>query len=73
VKSFSLLVKPASADCNLRCAYCFYLDRQKLYPHTRTHRMSNDVLERMIASFMAISQPQYSFGWQGGEPVETEE
>ena len=24
----SLLIKPASAVCNLDCAYCFYLDRQ---------------------------------------------
>jgi uncharacterized protein len=23
----SLLIKPASAVCNLDCAYCFYLDR----------------------------------------------
>lgn len=69
MKPFSLLVKPASADCNLRCAYCFYLDRQELYPHTRKHRMSDEVLEKMIASYMATRQPQYSFGWQGGEPT----
>ena len=24
----SLLIKPASAVCNLDCAYCFYLDRE---------------------------------------------
>jgi len=69
VKPFSLLIKPTSADCNLRCAYCFYLDRQQLYPHTRTHRMSEQVLEAMIRSYMATPQPQYAFGWQGGEPT----
>lgn len=68
MKPFSLLVKPASADCNLRCRYCFYLDRAELYPETRMHRMSSAVLERMIASFFATSQPCYTFGWQGGEP-----
>lgn len=68
-RPFSLLVKPASADCNLRCAYCFYLDRSSLYPETGRRRMSDRVLERMIATYMAISQPQYSFGWQGGEPT----
>jgi sulfatase maturation enzyme AslB (radical SAM superfamily) len=26
MKPFSLLIKPASADCNLRCEYCFYID-----------------------------------------------
>lgn len=67
-KPFSLLIKPASADCNLRCEYCFYLDKQALYPDSPVHRMDEDVLEGMIASYMATEQPVYSFGWQGGEP-----
>ncbi len=66
---FSLLVKPASADCNLRCRYCFYLDRAGLYPAERIHRMSGDVLRRMVASYLQTEQPCYSFGWQGGEPA----
>lgn len=68
-KPFSLLIKPASADCNLRCDYCFYLDRADLYPETRVHRMTDKVLSRLIASYMATEQPQYIFGWQGGEPT----
>lgn len=67
--TFSLLVKPASADCNLRCAYCFYLAKKSLYPQTARPRMSDAVLERMIGSYMATDQPTYSFGWQGGEPT----
>lgn len=66
---FSLLIKPASADCNLRCEYCFYLDHCALYPKHRVHRMSDEVLEKMISSYMATPQPQYAFGWQGGEPT----
>lgn len=31
--------------------------------------MSDEVLERMIQSFMSVDQPEYSFGWQGGEPT----
>jgi len=31
--------------------------------------MSHDVLEKMISSYMATSQPCYSFCWQGGEPL----
>lgn len=68
-RPFSLLIKPASADCNLRCEYCFYLDRLNLYPETKHHRMSDQTLERMIESYMETNQPQYSFGWQGGEPT----
>jgi uncharacterized protein len=69
MRPFSLLVKPASADCNLRCRYCFYLDRAALYPESSRHRMSDAVLEHMIQTFMATDQPQYGFGWQGGEPT----
>ena len=69
MRSFSLLVKPASADCNLRCRYCFYLGKCELYPATPRHRMSDEVLGRMIRTFMQTDQPQHSIGWQGGEPT----
>jgi len=69
MKPFSLLVKPASADCNLRCAYCFYLEKRRLYPDTVRHRMTDPVLETMIRTYLATDQPQYAFGWQGGEPT----
>ncbi len=69
IRPFSLLVKPASADCNLRCRYCFYIDRLGLYPENRVHRMSDATLEAMIRTFMATPQSQYAFGWQGGEPT----
>ena len=69
MKPFSLLIKPAGADCNLKCAYCFYRDRAELYPQASRHRMSDTVLERVVASYMAAAQPQHTFGWQGGEPT----
>ncbi|MCK5850017.1 MAG: anaerobic sulfatase maturase [Kiritimatiellae bacterium] len=69
MKPFSLLVKPASADCNLRCEYCFYLGKSELYPDRSRHRMADSVLEQMIKSYMATEQACYSIGWQGGEPT----
>jgi len=69
MKPFSLLIKPTSADCNLRCEYCFYLDTCRLYPGSTRHRMSEAVLEQLVKGYMATSQPVYSFGWQGGEPL----
>jgi len=69
MKPFSLLIKPASADCNLRCDYCFYLEHASFYPETKVHRMSDEVLEAMIEAFMSTGQRQYAFGWQGGEPT----
>jgi len=68
MKSFSLLIKPVSADCNLRCEYCFYIDH--LDNVEKKPRMSEITLESMIASYMQTDQNnQYAFGWQGGEPT----
>ncbi|TVQ35346.1 MAG: anaerobic sulfatase maturase [Spirochaetaceae bacterium] len=69
MSAYSLLVKPSSADCNIHCSYCFYLEKAALYPGVRRHQMSARVLERTIAAYMATPQPVYSFGWQGGEPT----
>ncbi len=69
MRPLTLLVKPASADCNLRCTYCFYLEKSRLYPSSKRHRMSAAVLEQMVKSYMATKQPTYTFGWQGGEPT----
>ena len=68
-KQFSLLIKPASADCNLACTYCFYLPKAGLYPQSSRHRMSDGTLIRMISTYMDTIQDTYSFGWQGGEPT----
>ena len=68
-KPFSLLVKPAGADCNLRCTYCFYLPKRALYPGPRAPRMNDEVLDALVRGYMATEQPVYSFGWQGGEPT----
>jgi uncharacterized protein len=64
-----LLIKPAGADCNLRCAYCFYLDKVGLYPDRPIHRMPNDVLREMVRQMMGGRHPQLGFSWQGGEPT----
>ena len=69
MQPFSLLIKPASADCNLRCEYCFYLDKCRLYPNSRRHRMSDEVLEQLVKGYMATTQPTYAFIWHGGEPT----
>ncbi len=65
---FSLLIKPASGDCNLRCAYCFYLGKSALFGGGN-HRMSATTLETLTRNYFACSQPSYTFAWQGGEPT----
>ena len=43
--TFHLLSKPTGATCNLDCKYCFYLEKENLYPGTSKWRMSDEVLE----------------------------
>jgi uncharacterized protein len=66
----SLLIKPASAVCNLDCAYCFYLDRNAdPYAGLPSRTMPFDVLERLIDTFLFYSYPRSVFSFQGGEPT----
>jgi len=64
-----VLIKPASADCNLACRYCFYLPKAELYPETRIHRMPPDVHEEMIRQILRYGGDQPAFAYQGGEPT----
>ncbi|MEG1480312.1 MAG: anaerobic sulfatase maturase [Kiritimatiellia bacterium] len=69
MQPFSLLIKPAGADCNLRCHYCFYLGRKELYPNVPIHRMSVATLTRLVRSYLALPFPVHTFAFQGGEPL----
>ena len=65
----SILVKPAGPDCNMRCHYCFYLEKAELFSEHKVHRMSEATLEEMVQQVLAQGGQQVSFGWQGGEPT----
>ncbi len=65
----SIIIKPIGSFCNLKCKYCFYLDKHTLYEGSAsTHKMSEETLEKLIKQmFAATDQP--TFTWQGGEPT----
>ncbi len=64
------MAKPTGAICNLDCKYCFYLEKEKLYPGKSNWRMSEVVLENYIRQYIqAQKAPIISFAWQGGEPT----
>lgn len=67
--AFSLLIKPASAVCNLDCGYCFYKRAFEVFPDKSDYVMPDDVLKAMVRKFMATGQQTLGFGWQGGEPT----
>jgi serine-type anaerobic sulfatase-maturating enzyme len=65
----SLLVKPASAVCNLDSEYCFYLDRATDPYQGRKRIMSPATLERLLSGYLAYSFPISAFSFQGGDPA----
>jgi len=46
--AFHVLAKPAGPLCNLDCSYCFYLEKDGLYPDVSKFKMSSEVLESFI-------------------------
>jgi uncharacterized protein len=67
--AFHVLAKPTGSACNLDCAYCFFLEKEQLYPGARS-RMTDQVLERYVRQlFEAQRAPEVTIAWQGGEPT----
>jgi uncharacterized protein len=67
---FHVLTKPVGPICNLDCKYCFYLEKEKLYPGENQWRMSDAVLEEYIRQYIRSQPvPEINFAWQGGEPT----
>jgi len=69
-RSLYVMAKPAGASCNLRCRYCYYLEKEKLYDDGRWHTMSDELLEKFVKEYIeAQTTPQVLFTWHGGEPL----
>ncbi len=67
---FVVMSKPIGPICNLDCGYCYYLGKTALFPPGEHFRMSPQVLESYISSFIGASPgPLVHFGWHGGEPT----
>jgi uncharacterized protein len=67
---FQVLSKPIGPVCNLDCTYCFYLEKEKLYPERHDWKMAPEVLEAFIRQYIAANEQDHVvFAWQGGEPT----
>jgi uncharacterized protein len=70
---FHIMTKPIGPRCNIDCRYCYYLEKDMLYPSEKKFRMSDTMLEHYILSHIATSleagQTEVLFAWQGGEPT----
>lgn len=65
----SVMIKPSSSRCNLRCRYCFYADEAALRTVPDYGLMTPEQLERTIAFFMQAAGGRCDFMFQGGEPT----
>jgi uncharacterized protein len=70
-RSVHVMAKPSGAVCNIDCTYCFYLEKEKLYPDDRKQwRMDDRTLEAYVKQYIeAQSVSDVNFAWQGGEPT----
>ena len=65
-----VLAKPTGPICNIACKYCFYLEKERLFPKNERFRMSDEVLESYVRDYLAVQPgPEAVFAWQGGEPT----
>ena len=68
-RGFTSMVKPVGSLCNMRCKYCYYLDKAALYDY-RQPQMDEALLENYIrANIEGNNSPVIAFAWHGGEPL----
>ncbi len=65
----SLLIKPASSLCNMRCAYCFYEDVSANRDCASMGIMDKKTMYALIDKTMALDVEQINYCFQGGEPT----
>lgn len=67
---FHVMAKPTGALCNLECSYCYYLEKERLWPDGASFRMIPAVVEAFVRQHIAAQPgPEVAFTWQGGEPT----
>lgn len=65
-----LMAKPTGPICNLDCTYCFYLEKESLFPTRQRFLMSDEVLRAyVVQNIRNEPSPEILFTWQGGEPM----
>ena len=71
MKYFSMLIKPASSLCNLRCRYCFYCDVAENREIPSYGVMNEETMKILIDKTLDFFREEVTitFAFQGGEPT----
>lgn len=64
----SVLIKPASGTCNMRCKYCFYVDETEKRQHPSKGIMSLQTMNCLADRVFLFADEYCTFAFQGGEP-----
>ncbi len=65
-----VMLKPVGAVCNLRCSYCYYLEKKDLYPDNVKFTMSEELLEKFTEEYInSQTTNEIMFAWHGGETL----
>lgn len=67
--TISLLIKPASGNCNMRCKYCFYVDEMNNRSIQSHGMMNDDTLYAMLKKGFEEAENTLILAFQGGEPT----
>lgn len=67
--AITLLIKPASGSCNLRCRYCFYADEMNIRSERTYGMMSLETLDTLVEKTLNQVTHMATFAFQGGEPT----
>ncbi|MDD6442197.1 MAG: anaerobic sulfatase maturase [bacterium] len=65
----SLLIKPVSGNCNMRCSYCFYIDETQNRSTASLGNMSYATMTTLIDKALSFADLDCTFAFQGGEPT----
>lgn len=69
-REFQVFAKPVGPECNLRCNYCYYLEKKELFGKAGHCRMDIPLLEQYILQHIeATTGETLFFSWHGGEPT----
>lgn len=65
----TVMLKPASGLCNMRCRYCFYADETAKRETASFGLMSRETLEGVLKHILAYATNACCLAFQGGEPT----
>lgn len=69
INHFQLMSKPTGSICNIKCDYCYYLEKEKIHDNSSLV-MDDKTLDNYVRKYIESQNVDIvDFIWQGGEPT----